>query len=361
MTHKRNRQYSGNGNPTSRFLVQSLLAAVLLAMMGSCSDTRQEEAAQFFLKGNIQLNKQEYREAIRFYTEAINKKPDFADAYNNRGLAKYRNGDLPGALADYDKAIDIDPNFEAAYLNRADVRNDLNDAQNSLADLQRIEKTYKDSAFYQARLGETYTRLNNLAPAQAAFDKAIRLDPNNAEALTNRGALLFQQKAYKLSQLDLERALQLNPKQHEALNNLSMILARSKNYESALAYVNRALEQKPNQPYYLNNKGYYLMMLDRDKEALPFLQESLQLDNQNAWAYRNMGIFYLRQKQAGQAIEALRKAEQLDSSVDQVYYYLGNAYQETDNLLKACETWQTGALAGDNQARQQRTIFCSAR
>ena len=42
----------------------------------SCSNDRTAEAAQFFLKGNVQLQKREYTEAIRFYGEALAKKPE---------------------------------------------------------------------------------------------------------------------------------------------------------------------------------------------------------------------------------------------------------------------------------------------
>ena len=112
----------------------------------------------------MQLQKREYKEAIRYYTEALAKKPDFADAYNNRGLAKFRNDDREGALADYSRAIDTDPDFGTAYVNRAEVRLETGDVAGSLTDLERIEKQYRDSTFYQTRLADTYVRLNQTGP-----------------------------------------------------------------------------------------------------------------------------------------------------------------------------------------------------
>ena len=43
-------------------------------------------------------------ERLRFYTEAIRLKPDYADAFNNRGLARRDKGDLEGADEDFKKA-----------------------------------------------------------------------------------------------------------------------------------------------------------------------------------------------------------------------------------------------------------------
>lgn len=343
-------------NPFTR-IAGLLLAVGCWLFTAGCSGSS-DEAAQFFLKGNLQLQKREYREAIRYYSEALDKKPDFADAYSNRGLAKFRNGDPEGALADYDRAIAADPDFGAAYLNRSEARLETGNSQGSLADLQRIEQEYRDSSFYQVRLGDTYMRLNQPAPAQAAYDRAIQLDPRNVEALTNRGALYFGQKAYEQAEADVRQALQLNPRQDAALNNLSLLLARSGKPAEAMTYVDRALRVQPNQPYYLNNKAYLLLLVNRPAEALPIVQESLRLDKQNAWAHRTLGIYHLRQQQPALALASFRQAEKLDPSVDDLYYYLGQAERESGNQKRACQAWQRGGAIGDERAKQAHQQYC---
>ncbi|UFH52454.1 tetratricopeptide repeat protein [Spirosoma sp. KNUC1025] len=330
---------------------------VCAGMLVSCTNET-DEAAQFFLKGNVQLQKREYREAIRYYSEAIAKKSDFADAYNNRGLAKFRNDDREGALADYTRALDIDPDFSTAYFNRAEVRLETGDAAGSVADLQHIEKTYRDSTFYQVRMGDAYVRLNKPAEAQVAYDRALQLKADNVEALTNRGALFFSQKAYVPAEQDIRKALQLNPKQDAALNNQSLLLARQGKYAEALIYVNQALASQPRQPYYLNNKAFLLLKLKRPAEALTLVEESLQRDNQNAWAHQTLGLYWLEQQKADKALTEFRLAEKLDASVDQLYYYIGTAELTRGNKTGACEAWQRGELAGDDLARQERALRC---
>jgi tetratricopeptide (TPR) repeat protein len=315
----------------------------------SCTD-RTDEAAQFFLRGKVQLQKREYKEAIRFYNEAIKKKTDFADAYSNRGLARLRNGDTEAALADFTLAIEKDKTFEAAHLNRADAFLMEGNPQAALTDLQTIQETYADSTFYQTRLGEAYASLNQPAQAQAAFDKAVRLDPHNAEALTNRAALAYNQKQYAAALTDLKKALNINAEQPEALNNYALLLARDGKYAEALGYVDKALALKPGQPYYLNNKGYCLLMLGRNAEALPLVQDALRFSDRNAWAHRNMGIYHLRQQDALRALKALQEAERLDPSVEHVYGYLGQAYRLSGKKNEACRAWQMGKRAGDELA-----------
>ncbi|WP_148562437.1 tetratricopeptide repeat protein [Spirosoma radiotolerans] len=343
-----------------RARVVSWLAVSLVGLLlnSSCKNDATDEAAQFFLKGNVQLQKREYKEAIRFYSEAISKKPDFADAYNNRGLAKFRDDDREGALADYTRAIQIDPDFETAYFNRAEVLLETGDAAGSVTDLQHIEKRYRDSTFYQTRLADAYVRLNNPAQAQVAYDKALQLNPDNVEALTNRAAFYYSQKAYDQASQDIKRALALNPRQDAALNNQSLLLAHAGNVTEALAYVDRALAVQPRQPYYLNNKAYLLLKLNRPADALPLVRESLQRDSQNAWAHRTLGLYYLGQKQAAPALNSFRQAEKLDASVDQLYSYIGTAEQALGHSAEACDAWRLGELAGDEQAKRERALHC---
>jgi tetratricopeptide (TPR) repeat protein len=55
-------------------------------------------AQQWFERGFAAID---LDEKLRFYTEAIRLKPDYADAFNNRGAARSDKGDLEGANKDF--------------------------------------------------------------------------------------------------------------------------------------------------------------------------------------------------------------------------------------------------------------------
>ena len=84
--------------------------------------------------------------------KAIELNPNFAEAYSNRGLAKYNLGDNQGAIVDYNKAIELNPNFADAYYSRGNSYQQLGEKQQALADFREASRLYQqqgNTTWYQ--------------------------------------------------------------------------------------------------------------------------------------------------------------------------------------------------------------------
>ena len=55
-------------------------------------------------------------------------------AYNNRGIAKRKFGDVQGSITDYNKAIEINPQLPDAYKNRGLAKELVRDLKGACAD-----------------------------------------------------------------------------------------------------------------------------------------------------------------------------------------------------------------------------------
>ncbi len=346
-----------NGRKPTIYRLQKLVLALAFFLPG-CGDSREDEAVQFFKRANFLVSRREYRQAIPFYNEAIEKKPDFADAYNNRGLARQRLNQWTAARSDFDEAIRHDPEYREAYYNRARAQFELGQAAAGLADLEKIEAEYRDSAFFQVTKADLLALNQNRSAAYAAYDRALQLDARSVEAHVNRGVLYFQDRRYAEARRDFERALALDPKQHFALNNLALIQARSGQLDQALRSVNRAIELKPGQAYYLNNKGYILLELNQLQPGLAAIESALRLDDRNGWAYRNRGIYELKINQPERALADFQKAQSIDPGIEDLAYYTGAAYFQLQRLTQACTTWQSGVQLNEARSREMAEQYC---
>jgi len=115
--------------------------------------TEPSAGAEFYLRRGEQFaSAHQYDRAIADYTQAIQLKPDYAEAYNDRGFAFYLIG-KGNAIADYTRAIELRPAYPRAYNNRG--------------------VAYMAGGFGRAK-------------AVADFDRAIELQPDFRYAYINR-------------------------------------------------------------------------------------------------------------------------------------------------------------------------------
>jgi tetratricopeptide (TPR) repeat protein len=119
---------------------------------------------------------------IHYYTEAIRRKWDYAEAYNNRGIPRYATRDLDGAIKDYTVAICLKPDYALAYYNRGLAFYDKGDLDGALKDYTEAIRLKPDYAnAYYAR-AQVWKRKADEAAAIADFQKYLDL----GEAIRSR-------------------------------------------------------------------------------------------------------------------------------------------------------------------------------
>jgi tetratricopeptide (TPR) repeat protein len=135
--------------------------------------------------------------------------------------------DFEGALKYYRRASELNPNDGAPYTNAGLVY-----AQ----DLRQLRPAY--DAFIQAILRdptnpENYYSMANVqadlqeyAQSEASLNTAVSLDPRNANAMTNLGALMFKQHRFTEAATHLERAVGFAPDDLEICYNYTLALVR---------------------------------------------------------------------------------------------------------------------------------------
>lgn len=120
--------------------------------------------------------------------------------------------------------------------------------------------------------------------AEAAYRKALELDPTLTNALTNLGNLLFRRGDVSDAERLYIRALRLDPDQPEAFYNLGFLLYERGELEPAALNFKRALRSDPGFADAHFNLAMVLCDLGRSGQARPHWEAYLELDPQSAWA-----------------------------------------------------------------------------
>ena len=106
------------------------------------------QAAAYNSQGYTKNEQERYLEAISDYDKAIELKPDFAQAYYNRGVAKRRLNSVDAveaAIKDFNRVISLKGDSSEVYYNRGR-------SKSSLGDVKGAEQDFKKAlTFAQAR------------------------------------------------------------------------------------------------------------------------------------------------------------------------------------------------------------------
>ncbi len=147
-----------------------------------------DDAIAYNNRGGAYYLKEEYESAIVDFTKAIQLKPDYAEAYNNRGVAYHLKEEYESAIADYTQAIQFKPDYAVAYNNRGRAYGGKGEVDGLTLRL------------------ESPTSKRAVIRAIKDYNPAIGLNPELAPAYYNRGVAWLRLREWERAKSDLTLA-----------------------------------------------------------------------------------------------------------------------------------------------------------
>ena len=173
--------------------------------------------------------------------------------------------------------------------------------------------------------GIALKELRRLPEALAAYEQALVLNSRHADAWVNRGNVLWELKRTEEALASFDRAIALDPAHARAFHNRGNALVDLERLDAALASYTRAIQLDPNIAECFNSRGTTLKDLGRLQEAIPNYDRCIRLDPKHSDAYNNRGVVLMELGRLDEALSSYDRAIALNPRYDEAYNNRGMA------------------------------------
>jgi len=258
--------------------------------------TENPEAYQDYLRGRFHSNKrspQELKRGIEYFNEAIQKDPDYAQAYAGLALSYHLQALFGGrtlgeiyqqALSAAQRALDLDPNLAEAHTAMA-----------------RLKGSYE----WDWSTSEEHLR------------RAIELNPNDGDAHLTLGTHLARHGRLEEGIAELKKAVAVDPLADQYIVQLGRLFMFNHQYTEAIEQMQKGYEIAPNRTSGRSNLVFAYWLNGMYQEAIV---ESEKRDSLRGNPNSRMTTFY-RHLASGNRIEAMRTVAQGQSSMGKARRY----------------------------------------
>jgi tetratricopeptide (TPR) repeat protein len=198
---------------------------------------------------------------------------------------------------------------------------------------------------------------SNFPTAQLALSQALKLEPSNPEVLRLNGVLSALKEDYDGALTYLEKAIKISPKFAVALSNKGNVYLEIGRLEESLICYNKAISIQPGNHETHNNKGNLLQELKKYDEALACYDTAILLKSDYYEAYTNRANALKELKRFDEALLSYEKSISLSPTHADAWSGMGWAFHaiKLDNnaehyLLKAINLDPSYAHAQENLA-----------
>ena len=193
---------------------------------------------------NLLFEKRQFCDAVKYYQKAIRQQPNDPISFANLAACYNMQSQPLLGLGAADQSIQLKPDYAEAWNNRGNALHDLKRYEEAITDYDKALSLKPDHHHAWSNKGITLLELKRLDEAIAHHDKALSLKPDNAKAWSNKGVTLHELKRLDEAIAHYDKALSLKPDYAEAWSNKGVVLNELKRYDEAINHFDKALSLK---------------------------------------------------------------------------------------------------------------------
>lgn len=246
--------------------------------------------------------------------------PQNADAYAFylQGVGYLQRLDQPGhidlAIQLFDQSLEEDSLFARSHAGRCEAiwekyvhTADASLPSEALKSCERATELVQDVASVLVHVASVYLRTGEHARAEETLNRALAIEPDNADAFRWLGRTYEDQGLTDQAVVAYEQAIENKPNAWIYEYDLGVLLEYAGRHEEARTHLERGSRLAPDNYYITNVLGYSYLQTNELDAARGYFESSLQ-KHPNGYSYRGLGDLHLRNNQYNEALAALREA-----------------------------------------------------
>jgi len=322
-----------------RELCQKLLRIVLPALVSVAAIVPASARTDFCVQATESFNAHQWAQAATAFSECENLAPGKTDALLYRGKALVNLQDFPAASASLEAYIQNHPASDDALYLLGYVRFRQDRPKESLESFARAAKIRTPQAGDLKIAALDYVLLNDYASAAKYLERALQVDPQDAEARYHLGRVRYQQNQFDKAIEAFDAVLKQDPANVRALDNLALCLEAKNRNQEAVATYRKAVQADSSaavrnaQPYI--DFGKLLNTLNRADEAAPLLSQAVQIEPRSTTAHYQFGRALFLLGKFDDARVHVEEAIRLDPMDSSQHYLLGRIYSRMGKSAEA--------------------------
>jgi tetratricopeptide (TPR) repeat protein len=251
------------------------------------------------------------------------------------------------ALKQTEIALALDPTFKVMLFLRAQLLLILKGEDEAIGAYEHLVQLYPKDVEAQVQLGDAYAAQWRLPEALKSFSRATRIDAQSSAAWTGKGRILARQGEHKAALRDFDRAILIEPTNADLLADRGESRAALGDARAGSDF-DAALKISPDSTYALIARARYRQVGGDLEGALEDYDAALKITPDDVYALANRADVFLSQNRFDRAMKDLNAVLKLEPHPD-IYLLKGKAYAKMDDHLQAIENFDEAIrLQSDN-------------
>jgi tetratricopeptide (TPR) repeat protein len=348
-------------------------------------------ANSFFKKGLALHQKNDVKNAILYYSEALERDKSHSEALYNRAMAYFSQKKYLKCVNDLNDFLAMHPQDRDALERRGNAALLLENYEDAVTFYTRAIQIASSARLLNNR-GIAQLESNNPEIALKDFQESHKKDPEFIEAMIGIGNAFFALGEYDNAYKQYNEAVKKGSKDKRLVFNLAITNSKKKAYQAAIVQFTQLLSTQDNAEA-LAQRAFCHYKIGQMADAMQDATHANQLDIRNAFAYNILALLYLekgdtvkaeltyseglswessqpellagrgyayyKQKKYTLALDDLNAAIALSPNLGAAYYTRASVHLMLEQRLEACNDYKKALTIGyEPFTEEESSSFC---